>query len=257
MTSNILGNITNRYLITNSDLYEDIILYHFLHPIERGFYVDVGCSDPVYGSITKFFYDRDWSGINIDALSHEIDKYSNLRPRDLNCFGGVSNKEGQLAFWACNEAPGLSTFDEETAVSLSGETNIFGGRWTFTEITVPVVTLNYILDTYLQSEVIHFLKIDVEQHERQVLEGIDLSRYKPWIIMVEATKPYTMIPTHQNWEQILLDNNYEFLLQSSVNRFYAISEKKNELQQNYLTHPVTPVMRLEEYLRINELLSSS
>ena len=45
--------------------YEDIILFRYLHTVAKGFYIDVGCNDPEEISVTRFFYDRGWNGINI------------------------------------------------------------------------------------------------------------------------------------------------------------------------------------------------
>ena len=38
-------------------------------------------------------------------------------------------------------------------------------------------------------QTIHFLKIDVEGAEAEVLEGLNLERIRPWIIVIEANEP--------------------------------------------------------------------
>ena len=77
---------------------------------------------------------------------------------------------------------------------------------------------------------IQFVKIDVEGGERDVLLGYDFENYRPKVFCIEATKPSTLIPTHQLWEEILLKNNYSFAYQYDVNRYYientAINFKK-------------------------------
>ena len=48
--------------------YEDIILYAIIGDVSDGFYIDVGAYDPVDISVTKYFYDKGWHGINIEPL---------------------------------------------------------------------------------------------------------------------------------------------------------------------------------------------
>jgi len=40
---------------------------------------------------------------------------------------------------------------------------------------------------------IHFLKIDVQGSESDVLRGCDFVRYRPWIVVIEATEPLSAI----------------------------------------------------------------
>jgi Methyltransferase FkbM domain len=59
---------------------------------------------------------------------------------------------------------------------------------------------------------IHFLKIDVEGAERSVLEGCDFDRFRPWIVVVEATEPLTTVQSYEAGEPILVDAEYRFYL---------------------------------------------
>jgi hypothetical protein len=69
-----------------------------------------------------------------------------------------------------------------------------------------------------------FLKIDVEGFEKEAIEGNDWQRYRPWIILVESTKPMSQEETYQQWEDILLDNSYIHVYSDGLNRFYIASE---------------------------------
>ncbi len=59
--------------VTFAEHMEDIILQKFLHGVERGFYIDVGCAHPDKVSVTSLFYRLGWRGVNIDAR-REMDK---------------------------------------------------------------------------------------------------------------------------------------------------------------------------------------
>ena len=74
--------------------------------------------------------------------------------------------------------------------------------------------------------IIEFCKIDVEGAERDVILGYDFINYRPKIFCIESTIPLTRIPTYQLFEDILIKNNYSFIYQYSVNRFY-VDNKSN------------------------------
>jgi hypothetical protein len=44
--------------------------------------------------------------------------------------------------------------------------------------------------------------------QREVLTGLDLQRYRPTVIIVEATLPTTRIETHSNWDDLLTRADY-------------------------------------------------
>ena len=53
------------------------------------------------------------------------------------------------------------------------------------------------------------------------LAGFDLERWRPWILVVEATKPNTTEPEHEAWEPRVLASGYCFTLFDGLNRFYV------------------------------------
>ena len=54
----------------------------------------------------------------------------------------------------------------------------------------------------------------------------DWRKFRPWIFAIEATLPLTDIPSHHEWEPILLKNDYVFTFQFSVNRYYVDVERE-------------------------------
>ena len=61
--------------VSYSQLGEDLIVGHYLR-YRNGFYVDVGCHDPMtFSNTAAFFLHRNWSGINIDADPSAIAKF--------------------------------------------------------------------------------------------------------------------------------------------------------------------------------------
>ena len=83
----------------------------------------------------------------------------------------------------------------------------------------------------------HFLKIDVEGAEAAVLQGADFSRWRPWIVLLEAVFPNSIKPTHEAWEPGLLAAGYKFVYFDRLNQFYVAEEKHSELQDAFTVPP--------------------
>lgn len=241
---------------------EDIVLWRALGHVTGGTYVDVGAADPDVDSVTKAFYERGWSGVDIEPSREHAAALRSARPRDVvveECAGAAA---GTLVLHEVS-GTGLSS------VVLSAIEALDESDGATADIEVPVRRLDDMLEVAgLADRPIHFLKIDVEGFEEDVLRGIDLDRWRPWVVVVEATAPRSRIPAHHSWEPILLDHRYTFCLFDGLNRFYA-AEEHNELvdvlaapacvfDQPFMTPPHSAIMRmyhstLSDYESLNEL----
>ena len=201
--------------------YEDVMLLRALRNIEHGFYVDVGAQDPIADSVTRLFYERGWRGINIDPVEYWYRRLCEDRPEDVNLNVAVGNDPGPLKLFEVLDS-GLSTVDESFA--RRHEQAGFALR----ERLVPCRRLDSILDEY-RPGTIHFLKIDCEGAERSVLESVDLGRWRPWVILLEATEPSSQVPTYDQWEGLLTSSGYVFAYADGLNRFYVANEKQDLL----------------------------
>jgi hypothetical protein len=97
-------------MISYAQNFEDVLLGRVFHNRTDGFYVDVGAGDPVELSVTKWFYDLGWSGINIEPnpTFHRKLVAERLRDVNLNCGAGAIEKDAQYFRLPRNE---LSSFD--------------------------------------------------------------------------------------------------------------------------------------------------
>lgn len=203
---------------------EDWILFNALKGIEKGFYVDVGASDPWNLSVTKFFYERGWSGINIEPLEEKYNLLCKDRKRDINLNIGVGNP-------GKGEQQNLTFYISGTGTTCDPNT-INDPRWyaykeknSMLQRVLPVLRLSDVLEERLnRGQEVHFCKIDVEGFERNVLEGINFEIHRPWVMVLEAAIPGTQIPCHEKWEDILLANGYELAYISGINRYYIDSK---------------------------------
>jgi FkbM family methyltransferase len=218
----------NGKFISYAQNYEDVILWRALKHINQGCYVDVGAYDPIIHSVTQAFYERGWRGINIEPASLYYERLSAARPYDVNLHVAVAETEGELTFYEIPET-GLSTLDRETAQQHRA------AGWTVTEKKLPVLTLNQILEKYVDGP-IHFLKIDVEGFEKNVLDGLNLSRWRPWILIVEVTTPNSSELNFNDWEPRVLAEEYEMVYFDGLNRFY-VAHKHVSLAEQLKTPP--------------------
>jgi FkbM family methyltransferase len=187
-------------------------LYCALGFKQTGFYIDIGANDPEMYSVTKAFYDRGWRGVNIEPLPSRFRALAKARTRDINLNIGCSDREGELVF-GCYQM--LSTCDPLVMTAMEKE-----GK-TLEKISIAVLTLDMVLDRYYaENEPIDFCKIDVEGYEKNVLQGLNYSRYRPRLFCVESTEPCTLTQSHEAWEEILTRNGYQLGYIYGFNRYY-------------------------------------
>lgn len=196
--------------------FEDVILWRALKNVASGFYIDVGANDPTIDSVTKAFYDRGWHGINVEPLaSHNIQLQAQRR-RDVNIQCAAGSETGEIELWDC-DVRGWATVSQDVVSQHIAD----GHQGTF--LTVPVRRLTDICTEFAPGE-IHFLKIDVEGHEAAVVSGMDFSKFRPWILVVEATKPNSTEEVYNQWENSIFDARYSLAYSDGLNRFYVADE---------------------------------
>lgn len=195
--------------------FEDVILWRALGNIQNGFYIDVGANDPAVDSVTKAFYDRGWSGINIEPIRVHYRDLLKSRPRDINLNLAVGAHIGWVDIYD-TDTRGWATVDSRSAEVLrSAGVN---GR----VYKVQLTTLTELCKLYAQED-IHFLKIDVEGYEGAVLAGMDLKVFRPWVLVIESRGPENS-DRNNDWERDLLLYNYKLVYSDGLNSFYLAKE---------------------------------
>ena len=161
---------------------EDVILNRILSGQGRGFYVDVGAYHPRRFSNTHLFYQRGWSGINIEPNPDAIRIFKAVRRRDINVCLGISDRAETLTYYNF-EDPALNTFVEGLVKSRLENTPYKVLKTT----PVRVERLADVLARYLPAgSKIDFLTVDVEGLDFAVLQSNDWERYRPRWVLAEA-----------------------------------------------------------------------
>jgi FkbM family methyltransferase len=214
---------------------EDVMLYRALKHLPTGFYIDVGANHPIIDSVTKAFYDRGWHGINIEPMAEYFLLLQQERPRDINLNTLVGSSMGEREFHEFPET-GLSTLRKEYAHRSAAE------GYAVRTHTVRCTTLDTIC---LQQGVstVHFLKIDVEGAEKEVLQGFSFDEVRPWIVVIEANEPFSKRDASEEWATLILSKGYESIYYDGLNRYYIAAE-----QHSLRAHFQTPPNLFDEYI---------
>ena len=206
--------------------FEDIMLYRALKHVQSGFYIDIVAYDPVIHSVSLAFYERGWRGIHVEPNPHYAAALRKARPDDtvLNCL--IANHRGDLPFFALD---GLSTADE--AIAAQHERSGHDVQRTHK----PAMPLADVFQMAGDRE-IHWLKIDVEGLEAQVIQSWMPAPARPWIVVVESTRPNSQIECWHEWDPILRGYGYEYVYFDGLNRFY-LSTDHLDLKIHFATGP--------------------
>jgi FkbM family methyltransferase len=207
---------------------EDVMLYRIFSDVDRGFYVDIGACDPVQDSVTHAFYNRGWSGINVEPHPDFFKRLERYRTRDINIEKLVSREAGTLDFVQI-DGSGISSVENrvlDRAKSLG---------FKLSKTRKEAITLQAIEQQHCLGRTVHFLKIDVEGHEADVIAGADWKNFRPLVLIVEAVveMEHPQLPSATPaWDAALLQAGYLFAWFDGLNRFY-VRQESPELMRHF------------------------
>lgn len=169
----------NKAKVSHSQFAEDLLINLSLLTLNNSnrFYVDVGCHSPKRGSNTYNFYKKGWKGILIDLEDEKVLACKLARPRDSVIKAAVSDVEELVDIYS----PG--SYSTNTTINPAGLTDPTGYKLIN---TIRTKTLTKILDENNCPRIFGILSIDVEGVDYKVLMSLDLDKYQPEVICVEA-----------------------------------------------------------------------
>ncbi|MDZ7744499.1 MAG: FkbM family methyltransferase [Candidatus Saccharibacteria bacterium] len=206
---------------------EDLILSAFFPDEKDGFYVDVGAHHPVKDSVTKLFYDKGWTGINIEPQPKQHKLLKQKRPRDINLQIGISDKPGklQLRSYAMD---GFSTFSD--SIKKEHKQGKIEGTKKYRDYEVEVDTLGNVFKKHGVKK-ISFLKVDVEGLEYEVLAGNNWNKFRPEVLCIEANHIV------KDWRSLLKQNRYSYVLFDGLNEYFVSHEAEFRIELFRKTYP--------------------
>lgn len=198
---------------------EDVVLWRALGHVSQGRYVDVGANHPVQDSVTCLFYEHGWHGVDVEPVHDFASLLRATRPRDA-VVEAAAGRAGEITLHEV-VGTGLSTAVDEYA-----DLHARAGHQVRDRVvrSIPLAEIADLPQARTTDGQTHFLKVDVEGAEAEVLASADFTRWRPWVVVVEATTPNSSSPTHAAWEALLTTADYRFCLFDGLSRFYLASE---------------------------------
>ena len=156
----------------------DVVLKKIFYQKEKGFYIDVGCQNPIKNNNTYLLYKKGWEGINIDLDKDNINLFNSARPKDSNFNKAISSDIKNVELYFYHKKSPINTIDKKTSDFQKAKVT------SIKKINTDTLD-NIILNSKYKNHTFDLLSIDVEGHELDVLKGFDLYKYSPKVIVVE------------------------------------------------------------------------
>ena len=198
---------------------EDLFINEYFRDIKNGFYIDIGAYHPIRYSNTALLYNRGWQGVNIDMNQTSIDLFNIARKRDINICAAVSSSSKFVTQFIDHRFSPVNTIDEKFSKSISKKLLLKR----FSEKKVQTQTFEKLIkDNKLEIKKIEFLNIDVESHDFEVLQGINLTSLEPKLICIELENSQ-LNSNDQKIENYLEKYDYYLIKKTGLNGIF----KKN------------------------------
>lgn len=184
----------------------------FFAGVQQGYFVEVGANHPIHGSQTFDLEQRGWTGVLVEpqpALAEDLRRHRSAKVFAAAC----SSRRNAGTRMTLHLAGGHSSFDPKLNLA---EVKPHG------TVAVRARTLNEILNEAGASR-IDFISIDVEGHELDVLDGFDLARWKPRLILIED------LLLHLRLHRYLSRRSYRLLRRTGINNWYVPADALPQL----------------------------
>lgn len=202
-------------------------IYDFFFGYKKdGVFVEVGAYDGEYVSNTSGLADIGWKGLYIEPVKRYYlkckQRHKNNNVEVINC--AIGNKSGYVDI---NVGGALSTIKNEVLerFKLMGWGRVFNNE----KEKVEIKKLNDVLENIPIN--FDILVIDVEGYEWEVLQGFDIKKWQPKMVIIElhdSNKNYDI-----EWEdshkiiQYFNENKYRIVFKDLSNTIYVNDNDKS------------------------------
>ena len=181
----------------------DLIITKLLNSKNKGIYLDVGCHHPFLNNHSYLLYKSGWEGINIDVDYNSIDMFNFFRKSDVNIQTAVTDHKGEVDLFFYHNRAAKNTISKEFGSDAKEQKKINSD------------TLNNIIEnSKFKNSKIDFVSIDVEGNEINVLNGFNLKKYKPKLILLEFILPNKKEFYEKDINEITNSEVYKFLIKN-------------------------------------------
>lgn len=183
-------------------------------PTGVGFYVDVGCYDPVRSSNTYKLYERGWHGIVIDANKHMIERFRRQRPRDIAVCALVSADPAPIEFVELGRS--------DVSSASRNHVNYWKKHSEVSRTTTmhPRSLTDILVENNAPTR-FEVLDVDCEGLDLEVLQSLDFDRFQPQLIIAELLGARTVSKALSSDISVWLDSKgYDMVQVVGLNGFY-------------------------------------
>jgi FkbM family methyltransferase len=152
-------------------------------------YLDVGASDPAALSNTMTMYRRGATGVLVEPDAVMAEKLRNRRPHDTIINAAVAFDERREATLIRLQPSVFNTFSEAQAERVVADSAGWDVKLSIVgRVEVKLIPINEIIERHLDGVSPHFLSIDAESVDFEILQSLDFARFRPWIICIEKSR---------------------------------------------------------------------
>jgi FkbM family methyltransferase len=162
---------------------EDLLVWDLFDGQMEGFFIEAGAFDGYHYSVTYPLEAVGWTGLLVEPLPAPAQECARRRPASRVVQGALSgrNATGHTDFLVVTDMYGGMLSHVPGAGVLAP-----GTQAQMQKIQVPLTNLNTLLGDHRGA--IDLVVIDVEGAESQVLDGFDLARYRPRLLLIETSQ---------------------------------------------------------------------
>lgn len=200
---------------------DDLMLVNLMELLGIRFpsWLDLGAHHPFNISNTALLYERGGRGVNVEANPLLLSEFRKHRPEDKNVCVGVGLESGYQTFYKFSDTSGLNTFCPKEIIKLAQKGIIHKE-----EISLPVSTVQQIVDEYCNRVWPDILLTDLEGLDFPVLESLDFKGRGPKVVVAETRRgessqmKYMMaekgyVPYCRMWENLFfVQSDFSYLV---------------------------------------------
>jgi FkbM family methyltransferase len=184
---------------------EEALKEEFFRGTPAGFFVDVGANAPQDGSQTFAMERRGWSGVLVEpqpTLAEQLRRERRAKVYAVAC-SAPENAGKTLTLYLAGIQSSLQADFYAAGMQRAGA------------IEVPVMTLDQVLEDAGAPPALDFVSIDVEGHDIEVLDGFDLSRWRPRLLLIED------VVQNLRLHRYLTGRGYRWFRRTGINSWYV------------------------------------
>ena len=220
----ILLRMLSKYLkLSFSQCGEDLIVAHLMEALQisKPTYLDIGAHHPSRLNNTYLFYLKGSRGVCVEPDPKLFAELKAKRKRDICLKIGIGFDERENADFYIMSSNSLSTFSKEEADRYQS----YGHQRVLEVINTPLESINAVIEQYFKTAP-HFISLDTEGLDLQILRSFDFSQYRPLVFCVE-TLTYTEDKTEQKVTAIvdyMHQQSYLPIADTYINTLFVDSE---------------------------------